>query len=194
MSMEENNLNVTGIQTDPNIISQNNEPLSQPEVITPNVNNQPFQELITDNLVDNENQVYDNPQQGIYPTIEPNSNYINSSETAISNAQDNQINNIPTQQPVNEQFSSEVISPETSMESNVSSSNDIKISGTTTEEEINNVVSGEKVEVLDEYEIKKSVNDEKLKNKKNNIYIATIFIIIIIFIILMPYILKVIGY
>lgn len=71
---------------------------------------------------------------------------------------------------------------------------EVKVSGTASEEEILRDATKPPVEVLDEFEIKKSVTDENTKYKKNTMYIVIIFALIIAFIIAMPYIIKMIGY
>lgn len=95
---------------------------------------------------------------------------------------------IQTNQPVNSIPVVEEVQPAGTLD------NEIKVSGTVSEEDINKVVSAPTVEVLDEYEIKKSASDEDARYKKNTMFIILIFALIIAFIIAMPYILKMIGF
>lgn len=73
---------------------------------------------------------------------------------------------------------------------NNNNSNQVVTSGTATEEEIIIDASTPEAEVLDEYEIKKDVADEEKRFKHNIIFIGIVVLLIIIFIILMPYIVK----
>ncbi|HPF82614.1 MAG TPA: hypothetical protein PLV83_00375 [Bacilli bacterium] len=82
------------------------------------------------------------------------------------------------------------ITPDLPPETNTSN---IVTSGTATEEDILKESNKEKVEVLDEYEIKQEIVNEDKKYKKNFIFIAIVVILIVAFIILLPLITKKIG-
>lgn len=70
----------------------------------------------------------------------------------------------------------------------------IKTSGTATEEEIIIDATKGTAEVLDEYAITMDAAAEKAKNKKNDIFIAVVFGVIILFIILLRVIIGIVGY
>lgn len=71
---------------------------------------------------------------------------------------------------------------------------EIKTSGTATEAEIEIDASKSEVEVLDEYEIKKDIDDSNKKFKRNWIFIGIFFAILFIAIFFFRYIIKIIGY
>ncbi len=70
----------------------------------------------------------------------------------------------------------------------------IRTSGTATEEEIVIDASKQTAEVLDEFAITMDANAEKIKNKKNNIFIGVVFGVIILFILLLKVIINIVGY
>jgi hypothetical protein len=70
----------------------------------------------------------------------------------------------------------------------------IKTSGTATEEEIIIDATKGTAEVLDEYAITMDAAAEKAKNKKNDIFIAVVFGVIILFIVLLRVIIRIVGY
>jgi hypothetical protein len=70
----------------------------------------------------------------------------------------------------------------------------IRTSGTTTEEELVIDASKAKVEILDEYAISMDAAAEKVRNKKNNIFVGVIFGIIILFVVLLRVIISIVGY
>ena len=101
------------------------------------------------------------------------------------------------EQPVETvQYVEQPVAPvmEKPVETMVEPKQDIKVSGTASEEEINSALNAKPVELLDEDEMKKAVSEEKNKTKKNTVFIVIIFALIIIFVFLMPYIIKMIGY
>ncbi len=70
----------------------------------------------------------------------------------------------------------------------------IRTSGTATEEEIVIDASKQTAEVLDEFAITMDANAEKIRNKKNNIFIGVVFGVIILFILLLKVIINIVGY
>ena len=70
---------------------------------------------------------------------------------------------------------------------------EVVTSGTATEEQI--VVDAVKPEneVLDEEEIKKDVKEEKVKSKNSVLFIAVVILILVAFIIALPFIIKALG-
>lgn len=70
----------------------------------------------------------------------------------------------------------------------------VQTSGTATEEELVIDASKSSAEVLDEFSISMDAAAEKAKNKKDNIFIAIVFGIIIVFIIFLKVITLFIGY
>lgn len=70
----------------------------------------------------------------------------------------------------------------------------VQTSGTVTEEELVIDASKSSAEVLDEFSISMDAAAEKAKNKKDNIFIAIVFGIIIVFIIFLKVITLFIGY
>ena len=71
-----------------------------------------------------------------------------------------------------------------------STEDEVLTSGTATEEQIVVDAVRPENEVLDEEEIKKDVKEEKVKSKNNVLFIAVVIIILIAFIVALPFIIK----
>lgn len=126
--------------------------------------------------------------------------------------EENNTNEVITEQPVVNQnneinpivepvvTNQEIIEPVAPVEQQivepapVEPENEVKTSGTADESELYIDTVKQDAEILDEYEIKKNISNEKKRYKRNTLFIVAITLLIVAFIVLLPFITKWIGY
>lgn len=144
--------------------------------IESNISIEPVLENI--NSQQNENTIPNQIQNNETAIVEPTIPTINPTE------QINELQSTPNIEVPNENIKPQLINDE----------NEIKTSGTAAESELFIDAAKPEAEIIDEYVIKRSVVSEEKRYKRNWIFILIVVILIIAFIVALPFITKWIGF